>query len=140
MGKAEAFQNPLYKFVMYQIGTFPVKRGKLDRMAILQAQRIIKAGQVLGMFPEGTRSYGKGLQLGKKGAAYLALMVNCPIVPVTIDGAQHIMKKLFRCTRVTIKVCKPIYPQIDTKAADLTEMIMKTLAANLPLELRGIYA
>lgn len=140
MSKAEAFQNPIYMFVMYQMGAFPVQRGKFDRMALLQARRVIKAGQVLGMFPEGTRSYGKGLKSGKTGVAHLALRLNCPIVPVAIDGAQHIVKKLFRRAQVTIKVCQPIYPQIDIKAADLTEMIMKTLAANLPIELRGIYA
>lgn len=139
MSKVETFRNSFYRFILYQMGAFPVKRGKFDRRSLLHARRILRANQVLGMFPEGTRSYGKGLQSAKTGVAHLALKMNCPIVPVSINGTQFVLKKLFQRAEVCIKICKPIYPSADMKAVDLTQVVMRTLAKNLPYGLRGKY-
>ena len=55
MAKEELFKNPIFGWIIRQFGTFPVKRGAVDRTAIRQAIRELKAGNPLGIFPEGTR-------------------------------------------------------------------------------------
>src|SRR6185437_2424299 len=56
MAKAELFQKPPIKWLVIGLGAFPVRRGEADRQAIKQADEVLKAGQVLVIFPEGTRS------------------------------------------------------------------------------------
>lgn len=140
MGKIENFRNPFLRFFMFQIGAFPVQRGLFDRSAILQAQRVLNAGQVLGMFPEGTRTYGHGMVLAKSGAAHLAMKAKCPIVPVAMSGSENILKHFLMRASVTVKVCSPIFPKEKMNATDLTNLIMKEMAKNLPEKLRGVYA
>lgn len=55
MAKEELFKNPIFGYILRQFGTFPVKRGSIDRMAIRRAILELKEGNALGIFPEGTR-------------------------------------------------------------------------------------
>jgi 1-acyl-sn-glycerol-3-phosphate acyltransferase len=139
MGKEENFKNPFLRFFMYQIGAFPVKRGTYDRSALDQSLRILKNGQVLGMFPEGTRTYGKGLLPAKGGTAILAIKMNCPIIPIAMDGTHHILKRFLKRAEVNITVCPPVFPDGKITPAELTEKYMRVIASNLPPELRGVY-
>ena len=67
------------------MGGFPVYRGEHDTWAMEHARKVLQSGQIVAMFPEGTRSRGKGLALAKPGAARLAIEENClswpPIYP-----------------------------------------------------------
>ena len=110
MGKEENFKNPFIRFFMYQIGTFPVKRGTYDRGALDQAMRILRNEQILGMFPEGTRTYGRGMIQAKGGAAILAIKMKCPIIPVAMEGTQNILKRLFKKATVRVIVCPGVLP------------------------------
>lgn len=139
MGKEENFRNPFLRFFMYQIGAFPVKRGTYDRGALDQAMRILKNGQMLGMFPEGTRTYGKGMVEAKGGTAILAIKMNCPIIPVALDGAQNILKRIFKRADVYLKICPQVMPEENLPPFELTQKYMKIMAQNLPPSLRGIY-
>jgi 1-acyl-sn-glycerol-3-phosphate acyltransferase len=140
MGKEENFKNPFLRFFMYQIGAFPVKRGTYDRGALDQALRILKSGELLGMFPEGTRTYGKGLIEAKGGAAILAIKINCPIVPVALAGTQNILKRGLKRSEVMVTVCPPVIPDKEITPVALTQKYMQVMADNLPPALRGIYA
>jgi len=60
------------------------------------------------MFPEGTRTYGKGMVSAKSGTTYLAIQGKCPVIPVAIDGAQNILENIFKKTQVKINICTPI--------------------------------
>jgi 1-acyl-sn-glycerol-3-phosphate acyltransferase len=139
MAKAELFAHPLLAWIVRQLGAFPVQRGASDQWAMDHARRVLEGGLVLGMFPEGTRSGGRGLKVAKTGAARLALEKNVPIVPVGIDGSQGIFTDFPRRGRVWIKVSAPIYPRIYDDPLSLTERVMFVLAASLPPELRGVY-
>lgn len=139
MGKEENFNNPFLRFFMYQIGAFPVKRGTYDRSALDQALRILKQGQALGMFPEGTRTYGKGLLPAKGGTAILAIKMNCPIIPIAMDGTQQILKNILKRPQVNITVCSPVFPDGKMTPVELSEKYMRVIAKKLPLELRGEY-
>ena len=91
-------------------GRFPGVPGRRGRVGAAPRRRGAAAGQVLGMFPEGTRSKGKGLKPAKTGVARLALAVGCPIVPVALHGPQYMFKRFPRRTTVQVTFGEPIYP------------------------------
>jgi 1-acyl-sn-glycerol-3-phosphate acyltransferase len=139
MAKAELFANPLLAWLVRQLGAFPVQRGASDQWAMDHARRVLEGGLALGMFPEGTRSGGRGLKVAKTGAARLSIEKSVPIVPVGIDGSQAMFSGFPRRKRVRITVSAPIYPRTDDDPLSLTERAMFALAASLPSELRGVY-
>lgn len=85
MAKAELFQIPLFGSLIRSLGAFPVKRGGVSRESIRLALQLLQDGNVMGVFPEGTRSSAEGA--GKKGAASLALKSGAAVIPVTINGS-----------------------------------------------------
>jgi 1-acyl-sn-glycerol-3-phosphate acyltransferase len=140
MGKAELFRIGLLHAVFRQMGGFPVYRGERDTWALEHATRILAAGQLLAIFPEGTRSRGQGLAVAKTGAARLAIETNSPIVTVSIDGSQRFFKQFPRRNLVHVVIAPPLVPEPGESPIALTERVMYSMAANLPPELRGVYA
>ena len=139
MGKAEVFRNPFLRLFMFKIGAFPVERGSFDRGAIRHARKVLQAGQLLGMFPEEHRTYGYGMIAAKSGTAHLAMKLNCPIIPVAMDGTHYIFKHPFKRANVTVKFLTPIYPEQKITAQNLTDALMREIASQLPNRLRGYY-
>lgn len=139
MGKAELFKNPIFHYVFRNMGAFPVYRGERDEWAVAHARRVLEAGLVLGMFPEGTRSHGRGLRVAKTGAARMSIATQSPIVPVAVDGSQRLFHRFPKRTRVSVRIGEPIWPEPDELPLDLTDRVMFSLAQNLPLALRGVY-
>ena len=75
-------------------GAFPVRRGEQDVQAIETAIRLCREGQIVAMFPEGTRR-SKGLRKKftarpRAGSARIALAADVPLVPVAIKGTDRI--------------------------------------------------
>ncbi|MBR5287176.1 MAG: 1-acyl-sn-glycerol-3-phosphate acyltransferase [Clostridia bacterium] len=102
MGKKELWNNKILGWLFTKVHGFPVDRGNVDMAAIRTAMGILKEGNTLGIFPEGTRSkVGHMLPL-LSGASMLGFKSGCDIVPVYIDGNY----KPFR--RITVRVGKPI--------------------------------
>ena len=140
MGKAELFKNPLLDPVFRHLGGFPVHRGERDEWAVQHALEVLESGKVLGMFPEGKRSQGRGLRAAKTGAARFAIQTGVPLVPMAVIGTDQIFKRFPRRKRVTLIVGVPIYPHPEDSPLELTDRAMFTLAAMLPRRLRGVYA
>ncbi|MHB1127196.1 MAG: lysophospholipid acyltransferase family protein [Bacillota bacterium] len=86
MAKAELFKIPILGFLIRNVSAFPVKRGKGDRAALRACMEVLQRGDVLGLFPEGTRSKTGELLPFQGGAALVALKTGAPIVPVAIIG------------------------------------------------------
>ncbi len=82
--KKEAFVGPLGSFLR-GIGQLSVDRSGADRTAVSSALRILADGQVLGIFPEGTRGDGDFSSL-RSGLAYFAVRSGAPVVPVAVLG------------------------------------------------------
>lgn len=140
MAKSQLFKNPIADIALRNVGAFPVKRGIKDAWALNHARKVLDHAQTLGMFPEGTRSRGEGLGLAKTGAARLAIEANVPIVPMAITGSDKFFRELPKRNPVTVKLCEPIFPKQGENALALTDRVMFCLAANLPKEMRGVYA
>lgn len=140
MGKAELFKNPITDVVFRNLGAFPVSREKKDPWAYNHALKVLAHGQTLGMFPEGTRSKGRGLGVAKTGVARMAIETDTPIIPMAIVGSDQFFKRFPRRIRVTVSLLPPILPSPGDTPLALTDRLMFTLAAALPPEMRGVYA
>ncbi|MBP8292931.1 MAG: 1-acyl-sn-glycerol-3-phosphate acyltransferase, partial [Caldilineaceae bacterium] len=122
-----------------------------DGDAIEQAVKMIEAGFVLGMFPEGTRSRDGALQRGRTGVARIALQANALVVPVVVINSEPVLRDVLKLRRrplVTIRFGQPIRPAAALVGADaapdavqqFTTEIMLALAALLPPARHGYYS
>jgi len=105
---------PPLGWMFHQIGSILVERGTADRRMISDCEKLLKAGDSLGIFPEGRRVRDKGEgELGEAlaGIAFLAIRSNVPIVPAGIVGTGQIMKHLPRLPKVFVRIGKPLYPE-----------------------------
>lgn len=149
MAKVELYKNPIFAWVIRLCGSFPVNRGENDAWALRQAGRVLEAGQMLSMFPEGTRSKDKAqLRRGKVGAVKLALDYHAPIVPVAISGTENFSFKGGKGNKIRIQAGPPLdMAALAGSAAydsdtlrELTTVLMQRIAAMLPPAYRGVYA
>ena len=140
MGKAELFTNPVIDAAFRNLGAFPVTRDKKDPWAYNHALKVLAHGQTLGMFPEGTRSRGRGLGVAKTGVARMSIETDTMIVPMAIVGSDKFFRRFPHRARVTVSLLPPIRPNPGETPLALTDRLMFTLAAALPPEMRGVYA
>ncbi len=145
MAKAELFEKAPLKWLVIGLGAFPVRRGEADRQAIKQAEEVLKARQVLVIFPEGHRSDTHKMIAGLPGAALIALRSGAPIVPIGIYGSErfkpwHIWP--FR-TPITLTYGEPFTLTREGRGhIDLQgqlEILMRHIADLLPPQYRGVY-
>ncbi len=133
MGKSELF-NPILGPVLRRGGAFPVRRGMNDSAAIRTAIELARAGDVVVMFPEGTRRK-KGLRKkflpkAHTGSARIALAAGVPLVPAAIKGTD----RLARLGPLRVAYGAPV-PLADLAGQDsgaaaeiATERLMKRIA------------
>ncbi|WSD92377.1 1-acyl-sn-glycerol-3-phosphate acyltransferase [Streptomyces canus] len=107
--KKEAFIGPLDPFLT-AIGQLKVDRSVADRRAITQTLDVLKAGGVLGIFPEGTRGEGDFASL-RAGLAYFAVRSGAPVVPVAVLGSSEKPGRL-------IKGLPPLRSRVDVVFGD----------------------
>ena len=114
LGKAEYTDNRFTNWLFCGAGMIPVRRqnpGDLPR-AFEQVAEVLGRGEVVGVFPEGTRSRDGLLHRGHVGAAHLALATGAPLVPVGVVGTDRVLPTGARLVRpfrhVTIRVGEPI--------------------------------
>lgn len=119
MAKSELYWFPL-TLVLNGAGAFPVRRGQADAEAIETAVQLARAGNVVAMFPEGTRRT-KGLvkrfeARPRTGAARIALEAGVPLVPAAVKGTD----RLTRLGKLRIAYGPPVEID-DLRGGDLTE-------------------
>ncbi|MEK6808473.1 MAG: lysophospholipid acyltransferase family protein [Nanoarchaeota archaeon] len=110
--KKESFDNPFKRLFFNTVGTIPIDRQNKDMYALESAINKVNEGELLGLFPEGTRSKDGKLQSGKTGAVRIALACKCDILPIGINNTFELWpshKKLPRYKKIVIvKIGKPI--------------------------------
>lgn len=92
MAKKELFVNPLLGRFLRSLGGYPIDRAEMDRDALRHSIRLLQTGQVLAIFPEGTRGNGVDLLPFKNGAAYIASQAPCTVVPMGIRRGNSLFK------------------------------------------------
>lgn len=86
--KEEMFVGPVGKGLRW-IGQLSVRRGVPDRRPLMAAVAILRAGGVIGVFPEGTRGGGGEVEAAQHGAAWLARSTGAAVVPVVCRGTRR---------------------------------------------------
>jgi 1-acyl-sn-glycerol-3-phosphate acyltransferase len=148
---AEKYKHhPLYGRLGNAMGAIWLNRFETDIHAIKEILRRLKAGGLLAIAPEGTRSKTETLQEGKPGVAYLACKVDLPIIPIAIIGSEdRLIKnnlKHLRRSHIIVRAGDPFkLPPIDVKNREAslrkaTDEIMCQIAAMLPEKYRGVYS
>ena len=147
MAKIELFQKPIVGYLFALSGAFPVKRFSADLGALREAERLLKDGEVLGMFPEGHRSEKSELIDAHHGTALLALRSNSLVLPVAITGSEQFRSGwsvFFKRPKVKVVFGHPFQlnheGRITRKAVEAASLrIMYEIAAQLPEKYRGVY-
>ena len=113
MAWSRLFEVPLFGRLIRLLRAFPVQIESSDPRATREAVRLLQAGQVVMIFPEGERSRDGRVQRFKLGAFRLAASLAAPVLPVTIAGGHDAWppgRLLPRPGRITITYHRPIYP------------------------------
>ena len=128
-------------------GFIPIDRTNLAPSTIKKAKKILKNGEILGIFPEGS-STSDSLRKAKNGAVFLSTVEKAPIVPMAIYGAETAWEDLFRGVRprVTINIGKPFGPfdvkgtknERISKIETIGEELISRIGALLPEDKRGV--
>ncbi len=135
--KKELFGLPVFGWYLRQAGYFPI-----DRQVILSAYKtleqiieILKAGESVMIFPEGTRSKDGSLGKFKRGSLMAALKSGAPVVPIAISGSYDILPKgtyLIKPSKVKLSVAKPVYIKNEDEYDAKVEEIRAAIARLLP--------
>jgi 1-acyl-sn-glycerol-3-phosphate acyltransferase len=136
LGKDSMWKYPFTDWFFSNMGGFPVDRGRPDRAALHSCEKLLRAGQPLVMFPEGTRQTGPLVETEHmfEGPAYLAMKCQVPIVPVGIGGSERAMPKgakFIRFTKIHIAVGEPIPPPSVTEAGRVSRKAVHQLTETL---------
>ncbi|HYM63773.1 MAG TPA: lysophospholipid acyltransferase family protein [Gaiellaceae bacterium] len=133
MAKAELYK-PVLGAILGAVGAFPIRRGERDPEAYRTAVRLAQDGEIVAMFPEGTRrakgARKKWVARPHPGAARIALAAGVPLVPAAVTGGDS----LARLGPLRVRIGRPIetadlvgIPR--RKAAErATERLMKRIA------------
>jgi 1-acyl-sn-glycerol-3-phosphate acyltransferase len=138
MGKDSLWNNRLLARILPAVGAFPVHRGSADRESLRKAQKVLEAGEVLILFPEGERRAGPVIKDLHDGVAFLAARTGATVVPVGIGGSASVMPKgtkLPRPRHIHVIVGEPIPPPDRTgggrisrgRTREATEALTRTL-------------
>ncbi|WP_182357571.1 lysophospholipid acyltransferase family protein [Tomitella gaofuii] len=118
LAKSEYFTTPglkgrINRFFYSASGQVPIDRrgGEAAQAALRTASRVLEEGNLLGLYPEGTRSPDGRLYKGKTGIARMALECGVPVIPVAMMGTNvmnPIGSKSYRPTKITVRVGEPL--------------------------------
>lgn len=131
-------QKSWHKIWTRYVGYIPIDRKKGGEKALKKAVSYLKKGEVIVVYPEGTRTLTGKIQKGKTGVARLALWSKVPVVPVGIKGTFEILPKgkmIPKLKKATLKFGKPLYfskyynkPVTKKLLRAVTDTIMKKIA------------
>jgi len=149
MAKSEYFdKGGFVEWIFRRYHAFPVVRHTADRTALRTAFDILKSGQALIIYPEGTRVESGVLAEPEPGAGFIAQRAACPVVPVGLTGTRECLPKGAhwpRRTRVSITFGKPfrvLSKRLDgarVTRQEAAEAIMVEIAELLPEHQRGAF-
>ena len=110
VAKRELFEmHPVIGWLLNALGAFPVDRGAGDTSMIDTAKELLARGELVLIFPEGTRTRPGGLARARRGVGRLALESGVPVVPVAIIGTEAIRRGWrLRPHKVRVRAGRPL--------------------------------
>jgi len=115
VAKQEIFVGRVISWLLTSLGAFPVRRGASDAETIVTAKAILERGDIVLIFPEGTRTRPGALGAPRRGVGRLALETGAPVVPVAVIGTEAIRKGvLIRPHKVRIRAGRALqFPTVE---------------------------
>jgi len=126
MAKKELFKSRLLAWILRSLGAFPIDRTTADMQAFRSTMEILKSGEGLVIFSQGTRM--KEFENSKGGVALFALKTGAPIVPAGISGRYSFMSKLKIHVGESITMEEYEGKKVKT---ELIEQVMETVTARV---------
>jgi 1-acyl-sn-glycerol-3-phosphate acyltransferase len=131
IAKKEVFDHPVGGPVMRSFHHIAIDRAD-GRGGMEEARRYLDAGELVGIFPEGTISRSFELQPLKSGAARIAAEAGVPLIPIVLWGTQRFLTKgkprdFARHKTVAIEVGEPLHPS----PSDNPNVVTKDLQARM---------
>jgi 1-acyl-sn-glycerol-3-phosphate acyltransferase len=142
MGKDSVWKYRWSAWFFNSLGGIPVERGTPDREALRLSAEILRGGEPLVMFPEGTRQSGPVITDMFDGVAYLALRAGVPIVPVGIGGSEAAMPKgakFPRPVKLTMVIGEPIPVAAPAAGERVPRSAVRDLTERLRQQLQLLY-
>ncbi|MDO8585702.1 MAG: lysophospholipid acyltransferase family protein [Armatimonadota bacterium] len=145
MAKSELFAVPIFGALIRAVGAFPVKQATADRAALKQAISLLETGEVVCIFPEGTRSPGGTLLKAELGISMIAMKSRAPIIPVALLGSDKLLpphSPFLRFAKVRVRIGKPVHiDDLYDRGSDrdaLEEIGRRVMAAIAELKGEGL--
>ena len=125
VAKKELFANRIVAWFLAALGAFPVNRGGGDAEMIETAKTILDRGDILLMFPEGTRTRPGSLGRPRRGVGRLALETGAPVVPVAVIGTEAVRRGWrIRPHRVRIRAGRALrFPKVEEPSKALASAV-----------------
>lgn len=142
MAKDELWANRLMGKLLLALGAFPVHRESADREALRRAQAVLERGQLLVVFPEGTRREGREVEHLQEGAAFLSARTGAPIVPVGIGGSDIALpkgKRIPRPMRIRVVAGAAVAPAARTESGRVPRSSLHAATEALRQSLQAAY-
>ncbi|HLN15726.1 MAG TPA: lysophospholipid acyltransferase family protein [Acidimicrobiales bacterium] len=142
MTKDDMWHSRFLGWLLVNLGSFPVHRESADREALKRAEEVLQRGQVLVLFPEGTRQQGEQVTELLEGAAYLAAKTGATIVPLGIGGSDVSMPKgtkIPKRLRIELVVGEPIAPPELTESGRVSRSKVHALSEELRQRIQAVY-
>jgi len=142
MAKDSLWKNRLLGRWLLYVGAFPVHRESADREALQRAEEVLKRGQCLVLFPEGTRRAGPVIENLMEGAAFLSARTGAPIVPIGIGGSDLAMPKgrtVPKPYTIEVVIGAPLAPPIRTGGGRVSRSAVHATTEELAGRLQVVY-
>ncbi|MDD5593623.1 MAG: lysophospholipid acyltransferase family protein [Candidatus Margulisbacteria bacterium] len=127
------YKKPLWALLMTATGQIKVPESGISKDLLINSRKVLQSGELLGIFPEGTRSRSGKMGEAHTGAARLALQFNVPIIPVGINGAYEVLSPHDIIPKfqkiIEINVGGPISQPRGQDAKMFSNLMMRRIAA-----------
>lgn len=135
LAKRELFSNRLFGWLISAFNAVPINREGVDRRALERAQKLLRSGGALLVFPEGTRQKRGRLGRALAGIGALSLTTGVPILPAYVSGTRGFWRNLLERGRLCVRFGEPLAPESaagatrSQRARELSDRVMREIAA-----------
>ena len=132
LAKAELFKNPIIGWILTKLGGFPVKRGGNDKGAVKTVYDLLSKGEIVGIFPEGTRVKDKANRpKEKRGFVSFAVKAKVPIIPVSLVYGKGPFKRAMLFSNIKVVIHEPFFPNFEKKYSNVELMAVAVEIMNI---------
>jgi 1-acyl-sn-glycerol-3-phosphate acyltransferase len=142
MTKDEMWNTKWLGKLLLTVGAFPVHRESADREALERAEEVLRRGELLVLFPEGTRREGPEIENLMEGAAFLSARTGAPVVPIGIGGSDLAMPKGSAVPKphtIQVVIGPAVPPPPRTEGGRVSRSAVRAATAALVPRLQAVY-